>query len=257
MVLKVAMNMAISGVCPHNQAETGEDVMAIKAETLKAVQVFSDLDIKDREQLAGWMTEKTYSSDQPIITQEDNSKDVYFLINGHVRATMYATSGKEVSYQDLGPGEMFGELAAIDGGPRTTYVVALCDTRVARMNSERFWEVLQGHPSVAQSTFLRLTSLIRMHCERIFEYSTLGVKNRIHAELLRLARELSEDASSVEIEGAPTHAEIASRVATHREAVTRACKQLELQGIIEWSPGRHIIKDVPTLERMVKEVRGH
>jgi len=115
---------------------------------------------------------------------------------------------------------------------------------------------LFNYPAVTRCTNERLAGLVRLHCQRIFEYSTLGVKNCIHAELLRLARNESDLDGEVVIHDPPTHVELANRVATHREAVTRECKHMEALGIIEWRPGRHVIKDVTALERMVKEVQG-
>ncbi len=230
--------------------------MKVAAETLRAITLFKDLDIKKRQRLAETMHLERYAPQQLVITQDDASTDVFFVVSGHARATLYSTSGKEVSFQDLGVGEMFGELAAIDDGVRSTHVVALDDTLIASMSREAFWEALRIHPEVTRQTLLRLTGLVRMHLERIFEYSTLGVKNRIHAEILRLAREVSDGDSEIVIANPPTHAEIASRVATHREAVTRECKHMESQGLIEWRPGRHVIKDVRALERMVQEVKG-
>lgn len=231
--------------------------MKVAAEALLAITVFRDLDIDRRRRLAESMWMEIFAPNQLVIAQDEDSTDLFFVISGHVRSTLFSTNGKEVSFQDLGVGEMFGELAAIDGGARSTHVVALAETRIARLPNTVFWEAMRAHPEVMKHTLLRLTGLVRMHLERIFEYSTLGVKNRIHAELLRLAREVSDDDGEIVIPAPPTHAEIASRVATHREAVTRECKHLEHQGIIEWRPGRHVVKDVPALERMVKEVRGH
>jgi CRP-like cAMP-binding protein len=197
-----------------------------------------------------------YEPKSQVITRDDDSNDVYFVLSGQVRATVFSKSGKEVNFQDLGAGEMFGELSAIDGEPRSTHVVTLADSLIASISKEDFWWALLTYPSVARHTLRRLTSLVRSHAERIFEYSTLGVKNRIHAELLRIARCESDSTGEVSISDPPTHAEIASRVATHREAVTRECKHMEEMGLIEWHPGRHVIKDVTALERMVMEVRG-
>jgi DNA-binding MarR family transcriptional regulator len=91
---------------------------------------------------------------------------------------------------------------------------------------------------------------------RVVEFSTLGVTNRIHAELLRLARTgLEEDGSAV-ISPVPTDDEIASRISTRREAVNRELRQLEKIGLIERAPRSRIIRDVQRLERMVKEVIG-
>jgi DNA-binding GntR family transcriptional regulator len=85
--------------------------------------------------------------------------------------------------------------------------------------------------------------------------STLGVKNRIHAELLRLAQRKMKDGKTAVISPAPTHADIASRVSTHREAVTRELNQLAHIGLLERRPGALFVADVPTLARMVEEVR--
>jgi len=232
--------------------------MEVTAQTLKAITVFQDLDIKQRQRLAESMSMKKFCSGQQVITQDDDSSDVFFIVGGQVRATLFSTTGKEVSFQDLYSGDMFGELSAIDGEPRSTHVVAMgkADTLIVSMSREAFWSALFSYPGVTRRTLERLTRLVRLHCQRIFEYSALGVKNRIHAELLRCARNESDLDGEVVIHDPPTHVELANRVATHREAVTRECKHMESLGIIEWRPGRHVIKDVAALERMVKEVQG-
>ncbi len=101
-----------------------------------------------------------------------------------------------------------------------------------------------------------LTDLVRLLCERVVEFSTLGVKNRIHAELLRLAQKHMQDDNSAAISPVPTHADIASRVSTHREAVTRELNHLAHAGVIERRSGVLVISDVAKLTRMVEEVRG-
>ena len=81
---------------------------------------------------------------------------------------------------------------------------------------------------------------IRALTTRVYEFSTLAVKNRIQAELLRLARLASGDGKRARVAPAPTHSEIASRVATHREAVTRELNRLARLGLIErdkWRTG--------------------
>ena len=86
------------------------------------------------------------------------------------------------------------------------------------------------------------------------EFSTLGVPNRIHAELLRLARRPnSRRAGRI---SQPTHAEIAARISTHRGAVTRELKQLERKGVIERNRGSIVIKNLEEFEQMVEEARA-
>jgi CRP-like cAMP-binding protein len=127
---------------------------------------------------------------------------------------------------------------------------------IASLSADEFWQVLRDYPIVAEATLKRLTKQLRILSERVFEFSALTVKNRIHAELLRLARDHSRGANKAAISPVPTHAEIASRVSTHREAVTRELNDLTRAGLIERRHGVLIIRDVEHLARMVEEVRG-
>ena len=97
---------------------------------------------------------------------------------------------------------------------------------------------------------------IRTLTTRVYEFSALAVSNRIQAELLRLAKLAPEDGKSVLIAAAPTHSEIASRISTHREAVTRELNRLSRLGIIERKGSALLIKDIDRLAEMVHEVTG-
>ena len=101
-----------------------------------------------------------------------------------------------------------------------------------------------------------LASLVRRLTERVVEFSTLGVRNRVHAEVLRLARDHLSADNTAEIQPAPTHAEIASRVSTHREAVTRTLNRLAREGVIDRRRGVIIVRDVERLECMVEDVQS-
>jgi CRP-like cAMP-binding protein len=228
----------------------------VTAETLGCIDVFRGLPREVRSTLAEQAEASRYSADQQVVSHRDDSTDVFFIVSGELRVTVYALSGREVSFKDLGAGEMFGELAAIDGQPRTTHVIALTDSVVASMSAAAFWQTIHAEPELAAAVLKRLARLVRSLSERVIEISTLGVNNRIHAELLRLARQRAARDDVAEIEPAPTHADIAARISSHREAVSRELKRLERIGLIEWRPGRHRILDLARLEQMVKEVRG-
>jgi CRP/FNR family transcriptional regulator, cyclic AMP receptor protein len=226
------------------------------AETLRGIDIFADLGADERRDLAGRCQAHHYEADKLIVSHQDNSTDVYFIVSGKVRATIFSRSGKEVSFRDLGAGQLFGDLSAIDGEPRSASVVALSDAVVVSMPAEVFWQVLRKHPAAAAVMLRELTRLVRRLSERVVEFSTLGVKNRIHAELLRLAREHMQDANKAMITPAPTHSEIASRVSTHREAVTRELNQLAQDGLVARQRGGLAILDVTRLSRLVEDVQS-
>lgn len=226
------------------------------AETLTGIDLFQDLDADDRGTIARRCTLHRFARNRVVVRVQDKTNDVYFLVSGLVRATMFSVSGKEVAFRDLGSGEVFGDLAAIDGMPRSSSIVALQDSLILSMSSDVFWEMMKTYPSVATAELKRLTALIRLLSERVFEFSTLGVRNRIHAELLRLAQDHPLGDNTAKISPAPKHADVASRISTHREAVTRELNHLEHSGLIERSSGAIVIRDMARLSKIVKEVKG-
>jgi CRP-like cAMP-binding protein len=97
---------------------------------------------------------------------------------------------------------------------------------------------------------------VRSNTGRIMDLSTLGANNRVHAELLRLAKATLKPDNTAEITPIPIHGDIASRVSTTRETVARVLSDLTRQGIIEKRGHSLMVLDYERLEQMVDEVRG-
>jgi CRP/FNR family cyclic AMP-dependent transcriptional regulator len=226
------------------------------AETLAGIELFSNLNAEDRERIVRHCKLHQVARNQGVVLVQDTTNDVYFIVSGLVRVTMFSVTGKEVAFRDMGPGEFFGDLSAIDGMPRSSTVMTLQDSLVLSMSSQAFWETLETYPSVSKAELCRLSALVRMLSDRVFEFSTLGVQNRIHAELLRLGLTHLEGDNRANISPAPRHADIASRISTHREAVTRELNHLENTGLIERSSGAIVILDMARLSKMVEEIKG-
>lgn len=189
-----------------------------------------------------------------VVDYQDTSADVFFVLHGHVRVTIRPTMGREVIFRDFKAGDYFGELAAIDGQRRSAAVVAMAESVLATMPASVFWDALRLDPSVAEAVLKRLAGSVRKLTERVLEFSTLAVRNRIHAELLRLAREAGGQGPAVVVTPAPTHAEIAGRVSTHREAVTRELNELTRLGLVERQRDRLVINNLARLEMLVRNV---
>lgn len=225
--------------------------------TLKGVKIFAGLDdqaLAELEQKCRW---DAVEPDVQVITHQDSSNDVTFVIKGKARVIIYSLAGKTVTFRDIDEGDFVGELSALDGAPRSASVEAVERCVVAHMPSDVFLEAIVTHRAVTETTLLHFTNQIRSLTERVFEFSTLAVRNRIQAELLRLTNFETEDDGTARLSPAPTHAEIASRVSTHREAVTRELQRLTQMGLIE-REGRSLkITDVDRLEHMVQEVVGN
>ena len=217
------------------------------------IKVFEELPDQAYSQIVENILWKKYEQDANVIFFKEEKNDVYFLAEGRVRATIFSFSGKEVTYQDLFAGDMFGELSAIDGLPRSTQVVALEPSTIGSMSGTRFWEVVLEHSQVASAVLKRLANLVRFLADRVYQYSALDVKARIRVELLNLAREHMIDDDSARIPDMPKHQEIANRISTHREAVTKELNKLSKLGLIEQKGRVLTIKDVAKLAESLPE----
>jgi CRP-like cAMP-binding protein len=224
--------------------------------TLARIALLATLSKESLETLERRCAWRRYERGESIVAYLDASDDVFFIVSGEVKVTIYSRVGKAVNFSIMGPGEVFGEYPAIDRGRRSASVEARTDCLVAALPAEAFRELLRTEPSVGQALLPQLVKKIRALTTRVYEFSTLAVKNRIQAELLRLARLASGDGKRARIAPAPTHSEIASRVATHREAVTRELNRLARLGLIERTSGALVVEDVERLAELVHTATG-
>jgi CRP/FNR family transcriptional regulator, cyclic AMP receptor protein len=224
--------------------------------TLRDVAIFKGLPAEDRQRFERLCAFRTYQRGKTIVHVHDKTREVFFLIGGRARVIMYSRGGKPVSFREIGPGEMFGEFAAIDEGPRSTGVEVLETSLVASASGRDFRAMLRAHPLVMEAVLVRVVAQIRALTTRVFEFSTQAVNNRIDAEILRLARTGGVDGRQARISPFPKHGDIASRISTHREAVTRRLSYLEDKKLIQRSGATLVVNDVSALERMVQDAIG-
>jgi CRP-like cAMP-binding protein len=222
---------------------------------LKKVALLQGLPQERLEMLAVQCSWRRVEPGQPIVARNSGDRDVHFVVSGRVRVTTFSAGGRQVTFRDEEAGDMIGDLAAIDGQPRSADVLALEDVLVASLSPEHFRALIATEPLVRERVLQRLAGLVRLLSQRVIELSTLGVQNRIHAELLRLARLAGDSANRVRLEPAPKHADIASQVSTYREQVTRELSALTKQGLLQKDGQALVLTDVARLARMVEEVR--
>ena len=187
-----------------------------------------------------------------LVEKDSRSTDVFFLLEGRAEVLRYSSSGREVCVHDIGPGDMFGELAVLDGEPRSASIVALSDLRIATMRASDFMTCVESSPAAGLWLARRLTSSVRRLTEQVFELSALNVQTRIHCELLRLAQKGKPHNGGIEVRPAPTHAELAKHIGTHREAVTRELQALSKAKVIRYGRGSIMFTDLARLEQAAR-----
>lgn len=172
---------------------------------------------------------------QYILSEGAPSTDVYFIVNGMVQFSLISSLGRETILRNMGDGQLFGELAAIDGQPRSVNAIALRDSELAVLTAADFRDFVAAVPAAGLWLAELLAARVRDLTAKTFELATMPVANRLQGELLRMCDALGQwDAGGdvCTIDNFPIHAELAARIGTHREAVSRELSQLAQEGII-------------------------
>ena len=229
--------------------------MARTIETLARVPLFRAMPKSDILKLDTQCVWRRARAGECLLDYGEGGSDLYFVASGKVRVQIQTVSGKEALLRDIGDGEFFGELAAIDGLPRSASIVALTDTTIAKMPPGLFREIIHTRPEVCDAIMALLASQVRMLANRVNEFSALDVCGRIRAELLRLARPEKSGAAGTVISPPPTHSELAARVSCRREAVTRELNALKRSGAIEQRKTAIVLLDPAGLAESIERMK--
>lgn len=193
---------------------------------------------------------------QIVVGHQDETSDVFVVLEGSLRVELFSLNGREIILADLEPGDLFGEFAAFDDLPRSASVTATSKCVLANIPGEVFRRAVLDNPETSDWMTRRLVRQIRLLTERIFELNALAVRNRLHCELLRLSLAAGVRDNRALVSPAPTHAELANRIATHREAVTRELQYLQKQGIVAQKGRQLSVNDVSELAEIVRAAAG-
>lgn len=207
-----------------------------------------------REALAGlaaaarWLR---FSEGQTVLEFGDPARDIYFVATGTLRVVSRGSGGQELILNDIGPGAVFGELAVIDGAARSAGIVALTNTRVCAVPAGPFLAFVLATPAASLHLMRSLVGLVREKDARLFELSVLPVRARLISQLLRLARPRAQGGRIVS--PPRTHQELASRIGTRREVVSRNMAALQREGLVEQAKGGLVLPQPDLLERDLQE----
>jgi CRP-like cAMP-binding protein len=219
---------------------------------LAGIKLFKglEIDLAPFEARANW---RRFDPEEVLVDFDEPSTDVYFLLSGEVRVLMRTASGKEVILYEMKPGDLFGELAALDGVPRSANVTALTRGEACMMPASVFKEILFSHQPVAERLFCLMASRIRELNARFMEQTVLDLRHRLYWELLRLSTPRQDRSGERVITPPPFHHIVAARIGCRREQITREFTMLTQEGLIERTRGALILRQPDVLKARVTE----
>ncbi len=224
---------------------------------LALIHLLSDLTAEQLAEIEPRVHVRSFKPDQTILTYRDQTRDVFFVLGGRVRVTIFSRTGREINYRDLEVGETFGELSAIDGEPRSANVIAQTQAIVGTITAADFMMLIRRYQPVMEATLRLLTLRVRQLSERVAEFARPG-RARVCAELLRIA-EHHRVGRGARIAPAPNRTDIAGRVNINREEVSRTFRELEKAGLVkrEGLKKALIIHDLQRLAAWADSIEGN
>lgn len=197
-------------------------------------------------------TDLTAEAEQLIVDFDDPSDDVFFVLTGSVRVAVRTPGGRELILQDVAAGGFFGEMAAIDGAARSASVTALHRSRICRLPGAVFMDILAESPVLSRRVLQMLTARIREANARMLELTSLDIRHRLYAELLRAAGPPAPDGSRT-ISPPPVQQILAQRIGARREPISREIARLLREGLLARSRGALVIRRPAELEEAVAQ----
>jgi len=211
--------------------------------------VFSSLSDIDKKVLTAKCDLKLFEAGSTIIEQGDNTTTVYFLISGTVHVVDYSSAARAMTYASLKEGDMFGEMAIIEGLPRSAWVCTITPCKLASLPGALFLEMVKKNADVSLALLKQFSLRLRLSNSRLKDVSLLGTEQRACMELIRMAKVDPQSPGSYLIFQMPTQANFANIIGSSRKTVSRIFGKLKEEHIIIISKRGLCIPNRERLER--------
>lgn len=208
----------------------------VPVDYLKSLPLLAGLDDITSQSLAYGMVAKSYKTRDFVIKQGDSQNDLFFLLHGQLQVFDTNASGRDVGLSILEEGQFFGELAVIDGKPRSASVMAIAPSVVLILPCSIARDFFFNNPTVSQRMMIWLAGRLRQASSQQALVASGSARERILSVLKDLAVERPD--GNLFIEKLPTQHQIAVMANLARETVARGLAQLKAEGCVDFARGR-------------------
>ena len=205
---------------------------------------------EEEDALRAVAVQRAYGANVTLIHQADEGGPVVVLLSGRVKIAVAAQAGREAIIAVRGAGDLIGELAAIDDGPRSTMVTTLEPVDALVIARSEFAALLERHPRLALVILRTVARRLRYADVQQARYATHDVVGRLAHRLLELGERFgTQGDDGIEVTLPFSQEDLASWVGASREAVSKALQTLRSLGIVETGRRRVTVLDLPALRR--------
>jgi CRP/FNR family cyclic AMP-dependent transcriptional regulator len=226
----------------------------IDSGTLSQIPLLQDVTLEALDQLARCLRRRSYQRGEIVFHQGDPGDTLHLVRSGRVKVVLPAETGDEVVLAILGPGDCFGELALLDGKPRSASVVAIEPVETMVLGRQDFLAFFRSNPDTAERLVVNLARIIRKVNEDLADLAFLDLPGRLAKKLLELAEDYGrpmEGHQGVEISVPLTQEELAGMIGATRPSVNKVLGWYEDQGAIQRRGRKIAILKADVLRRRV------
>lgn len=218
-------------------------------ESLRQTNLFGVLDDEVLEKLADAGRLRTFGKGQYVWYQGDPGDTLLVMCGGTVKVVFGSEAGEEVVLVTLGSCEVLGEIALLDGQPRSASVVAVETTTALMLSRTTVLNLMTRYPSVLDGMLRALGGLVRRLTEQNGDLVFLDLGGRLAKLLLRLGKEGRPAGNGIVLDTGLTQSEIAGMVGASRPAVNRVLHLFASRGLIEVDGQVIVLQDLAALRR--------
>jgi len=220
-------------------------------ELLRRAPLFAGLRPDALDGLAAQLRRRTFKRGTMIFHKDQTGDALYVIESGRVRIFLPTESGTELTVEVSGPGDVFGELALLDGRPRSASAETLEDTTAFTLTREEFKAHLAATPQLAVALIELLSTRLRHVTEYAESLAHLDVHARLARTLLEMADRYGVKRNGIEIDLDLTQADLATMVGATRERVNRALAAFRAQGLLELRGRKIALLDTTRLRQRI------
>ena len=220
-------------------------------DSLNSVPIFLDLDDEELAAVEASCTPRKYPKNSMVILEEEFGDIIFIILDGTVKITRVNDEGKEVILALLGPGEIFGEMAILDGEARSANALAQEDCKLLAIQKSEFLNLLRRNFKISFALMGELAKRLRKSDQQIEALSLSDAEHRIGVSVLNLAEDMGViRQGQVTIEKLPFQQDIANMSGTSRETVSRVLKLFEDRHMITKVGHTVVIPDYAFFKRL-------
>ncbi|MDP8922174.1 MAG: Crp/Fnr family transcriptional regulator [Chloroflexota bacterium] len=206
------------------------------------------------ERVAAMMRPRRYRRGAPVCHLDDPGEELHLVVRGRLKVVVPGETGEEAVLTIVGPGDLFGEMSLLDGGPRSATVIPLEPVETYALRRHDFLQLLRSNPDAVESVLRALAQTIRRLSDQVTALMFLDLRGRLAKKLLELAAKHGRDApGGVELEIELTQEDLAGMVGATRPRVNNALGFFEDRGAIARRGRRLVIRDAGLLQHWVVE----